>query len=163
MKSLSYLHQEEATKFPSLSGKSLSGNLLELPSKQISLMLISLRGVGTVRCTLHTLSDLFSSSDSLYISELQEMCEEYRAPFEDQFKGHEGVSIYEVLLVDRLVFRLLQSLIQRNLRKIVPESRQVNTGLVVLLDAFELPAVLITMHRVSLSATLGMEVQKSRS
>ena len=91
------------------------------------------------------------------------MCEQYRAPFEDRFKGHEGVSIYEVLLVDRLVFRLLKPLMEKNLRKIVTESRQVNTGLAVLLDAFKLPAVLITVCRVSLSATLGMEVQKSRS
>ena len=91
------------------------------------------------------------------------MCEQYRVPFEDQFKGHEGVSIYEVLLVDRLVFKVLKPLMQRNLRKIVPESRQVNTDLAVLLDAFELPAVLTSMCRVSLSAILGMEVQRSRS
>lgn len=57
------------------------------------------------------------------------MCEQYRAPFEEQFKSHDGVSTYEVLLVDRFVFRLLKPLIERNLRKVVPESRQVKTGL----------------------------------
>lgn len=54
------------------------------------------------------------------------MCEQYRVPFEQQFTGHPDVSVYELSLVDKLVFRMLKALMERNLRKMIPEKRQVS-------------------------------------
>ena len=53
------------------------------------------------------------------------MCEQYRAPFEQEFKGHGCVAVYEVSLVDQLLFRMLKRVMEKNLRKTVPQGRQV--------------------------------------
>ena len=61
----------------------------------------------------------------MYCVSLQRMCEQYRVPFEKEFKGHDGVAVYEVSLVDQLLFRMIKPVMERNLRRIVPQSRQV--------------------------------------
>lgn len=66
----------------------------------------------------------FNSCTSL---NMQRMCEQYRTSFEEKFKGHSGVAVFEVSLVDKFVFRLLKPLMERNLRKIIPEKRHVRS------------------------------------
>ena len=56
---------------------------------------------------------------------LQRMYEQYRVPFEGEFKGRSDVAVYELSLVDKLVYRIMRSWIERNLKKAVPPERQV--------------------------------------
>lgn len=53
------------------------------------------------------------------------MLEQYRVPFEAEFKGQSGVAVYELSLVDKLFYRIMSSWIGRNLKKAVPLQRQV--------------------------------------
>ena len=56
---------------------------------------------------------------------LQRTVEQYRAPFEGEFKGQNDVGVYELSLVDKLFYRIMRRWIERNLRKSVPSERQV--------------------------------------
>lgn len=51
------------------------------------------------------------------------MCGQYRAPFEREFAGK--VSVCEVSLLDKTVFRLIQRWVERNLRAKIEARRQV--------------------------------------
>lgn len=53
------------------------------------------------------------------------MYEQYRVPFEGEFKGHSDVAIYELSLVDKPIYRIVSSWMERNLKKAVPPERQV--------------------------------------
>lgn len=53
------------------------------------------------------------------------MLEQYRVPFEAEFKGQSDVAVYELSLVDKLFYRIMSSWIERNLKKTVPIQRQV--------------------------------------
>jgi hypothetical protein len=115
---LLFLHQEEASRFPALTGKSLNGSPFSVPTNQISLVLISLRGIGMVSHTI-MLYNIFINA----FFNFQRMLDQYRVPFEAEFKG--GVAVYELSLVDKLFYRIMTSWIQRNLKKTVPPERQV--------------------------------------
>ena len=54
------------------------------------------------------------------------MCEKYRAPFEREFAGKQSVGVYEMSLLDKAVFRLIQGWVERNLRKKIAPQRQVS-------------------------------------
>ena len=123
------LYQEEATKFPRLSGKCLSGKVLELPTGHVSLILISLRAIGMVMSVAKIIILVYTIRFVL-----QRMCEQYRLPFEQHFKN--GVPIYELLLIDKFAFKLLKPLIERNLRKTVPHERQVFSELSIIIAMY---------------------------
>ena len=53
------------------------------------------------------------------------MLEQYRVPFETEFKGQSDVAVYELSLVDKLFYRIMSLWIERNLKKTVPVQRQV--------------------------------------
>lgn len=53
------------------------------------------------------------------------MLEQYRVPFEGEFKGQNAVAVYELSLVDKLFYRIMKSWIVRNLKKAVPLERHV--------------------------------------
>ena len=53
------------------------------------------------------------------------MLEQYRVPFEAEFKGQSDVAVYELSLVDKLFYRIMSSWIERNLKRAVPLQRQV--------------------------------------
>ena len=54
------------------------------------------------------------------------MCEQYRAPFEREFAGKQSVAVYEMSLLDKAIFRLIQRWVERNLRKKIEPRRQVS-------------------------------------
>lgn len=60
------------------------------------------------------------------------MCEMYRVPFEREFIGHNDVAVYELSLVDKLFYRIMRSLIERNLKKAVLPERQVLAGIIII-------------------------------
>ncbi|XP_064385147.1 uncharacterized protein LOC135334040 isoform X2 [Halichondria panicea] len=103
----------ESVMFPAVSGSSLSGQSLSLPPRGsspsgqslppyslVSLILVSMRGLGMA------------------------MCEKYRAPFEREFARKQSVGVYEMSLLDKGVFRLIQGWVERNLRKKIDPQRQ---------------------------------------
>ena len=54
------------------------------------------------------------------------MCNQYRAPFEQEFAQEESVKVLELSLLDKALFRLLRGWVQRNLRKTLPPQRHVS-------------------------------------
>ena len=57
------------------------------------------------------------------------MCQQYRVPFEEEFKGHCEIAVYELSLVDKLFYQIMKSVMERNLRKVVLPERQVINGI----------------------------------
>ena len=92
----------EAKPFPRVSASTLSGTKVEFPQQlcgHVSLVTVSLRAIG------------------MNINEL------YRQPFVKAFGGHPMISVWEISLVEMLLYRMLSRWLEANLKKQLPTDR----------------------------------------
>lgn len=116
---------EEALKFPSVVGSSLSGDVLSLPLARTSLVLVSMRATGmVVSILLHLL--LAQTFFGLFVYLFQKTCDQYRKVLEENFYGR--VPVLDLSLLENRTFVWLQAWITKNLRKTIPSSRHVSTA-----------------------------------
>ena len=53
------------------------------------------------------------------------MCDEYRIPFEELFSQNHMIVVYQLNIVDQMFFRMIKTLLHRNLKRLVEPTRQV--------------------------------------